>query len=159
MDKKEVEKRIEKIFPDYFNRFELPAGAREEYIKVYRACRSGKCDKNSFLPFFEERGFLVDSSFDPTDPGLYSLSTYEKPTHIKRFAGVMSDMDIPYQIALGVTNPKHGVVQRTKERKKKSGSHVDWWLYKEATPYDEFEMIGDFEEHLQNYIRERDEKK
>ena len=30
---------------------------------------------------------------------------------------------------------------------------------KEATPYDEFEMIVDFEEHLQEYIRERDEKK
>ena len=42
--------------------------------------------------------------------------------------------------------------------RKKSGSHVDWWLYENATPYDEFEIIVDFEKHLQNYIRERDEK-
>lgn len=148
-------KKIEKIFPDYFTRFELPAGAREERIKVYRACRSGKCDSASFLPSFEERGFILNPLADPTDPGQYSLSTYEKPTHIKRFAGVMSDMYVPYRIAVGITNPKHGLVQRTRERKKKSGSHVDWWLYRDATPYDEFEMISDFEEHLQSYIRER----
>lgn len=58
-DKNDV-KRIEKIFPDYFQRFQLPEGAREESIKVYRACRSGRCDKASFLPSFEERGFVLD---------------------------------------------------------------------------------------------------
>ena len=137
MDEKQT-KRIEKIFPDYFDRFEMPAGAREENIK--------------------ENGFALNPLADPTDPGQYSLSTFEKPTHVKRFAGAISDMKVPYQIAIGMTNPKHGVVQRTRERKKKSGSHVDWWLYENATPYDEFEIIVDFEKHLQNYIRERDEK-
>ena len=102
--------------------------------------------------------FALNPLADPTDPGQYSLSTFEKPTHVKRFAGAISDMKVPYQIAIGMTNPKHGVVQRTRERKKKSGSHVDWWLYENATPYDEFEIIVDFEKHLQNYIRERDEK-
>lgn len=77
---------------------------------------------------------------------------------LKDLRGAISDMKVPYQIAIGMTNPKHGVVQRTRERKKKSGSHVDWWLYENATPYDEFEIIVDFEKHLQNYIRERDEK-
>ena len=157
-DKNTVE-RIEKIFPDYFDRFELPAGAREECIKVYRACRSGKCDRDSFLPSYEEHGFTLSPLCEVTDPGQYSLSTYEKPTDIKRFANLISDMQVPFQIAFGVTDPKHGVVQRTRERRKTKGSHVDWWLYKEATPYDEFELIGNFEEHLQNYIRERDEKK
>ena len=157
MDEKQT-KRIEKIFPDYFDRFEMPAGAREENIKVYRACRSGKCDRDSFLPSFEENGFALNPLADPTDPGQYSLSTFEKPTHVKRFAGAISDMKVPYQIAIGMTNPKHGVEQRTRERKKTSGSHVDWWLYENATPYDEFEIIVDFEKHLQNYIRERDEK-
>lgn len=159
MDNKNTIKRIEKIFPDYFERFILPDGAREELIKVYRACRSGRCDKNSFLPSFEENGYVLNPIVDLTDPGQYSLSTFEKPTDVKRFAGVMSDMKIPYQIAIGETNPIHGLVQRTRERTKKRTSHVDWWLYKEASPYDEFEMIVDFEGHLQNYIKERDEKK
>lgn len=148
-------KRIEKIFPDYFERFELPVGAREESIKVYRACRSGKCDRDSFLPSFEERGFTLPPSAKPSDPGQYSLSTYEKPKDIKRFVSVMSDMRVPYQIAVGTTNPKHGLVQRTQERTKKRSSHVDWWLYKKATPYEEFEMIKDFEAYLNNYNRER----
>lgn len=156
MDDKNDVKRIEKIFPDYFQRFQLPKGAREESIKVYRACRSGRCDKASFLPSFEERGFVLDPMADPTDPGQYSLSTFEKPTDVKRFAGVMSDMQVPYTIALGQTDPRHGLAQRTRERTKKRTSHVDWWLYKDASPYDAFDMIQDFEQHLQNYIKERE---
>lgn len=159
LDNKGSTKRIERIFPDYFQRFELPDGAREEYIKVYRACRSGKCDKASFLPSFEERGFVSNPLVDETEPGQYSLSTFEKPKDVKRFAGVMSDMKVPYQIAMGETNPIHGLVQRTRERTQKKTSHVDWWLYKDASPYDEFEMIVNFEDYLQSYIRERDEKK
>ncbi|MCB5755821.1 hypothetical protein LIR06_12970 [Mediterraneibacter faecis] len=152
-------KRIEKIFPDYFQRFKLPDGAREERIKVYRACRSGKCDKDSFLPSFEENGYVINPLVDSSDPGQYSLSTFEKPKDVKRFAGVMSDMKIPYQIAIGETDPRHGLVQRTKERTKKRTSHVDWWLYKDASPYEEFKMIVDFEKYFQNYIKERDERK
>lgn len=152
-------KRIEKIFPDYFQRFKLPDGAREERIEVYRACRSGKCDKDSFLPSFEENGYVINPLVDSSDPGQYSLSTFEKPKDVKRFAGVMSDMKIPYQIAIGETDPRHGLVQRTKERTKKRTSHVDWWLYKDASPYEEFKMIVDFEKYFQNYIKERDERK
>lgn len=159
LDKSGMYKRIEKIFPDYFERFELPEGAREESIRVYRACRSGKCDKDSFLPSFEERGGIFDASVDEKDPGQYSLSTYEKPTHIKRYASIMSDMKVPYQIAIGETNPRHGVVQRTRERIKTKSSHVDWWLYKDARPYEEFELISDFETHLQTYIQKRDCKR
>lgn len=159
LNNKNTLKQIEKIFPEYFQRFQLPKGAREESIKVYRACKSGKCDRISFLPSFEESGQVLNPSVDLTDPGQYSLSTYEKPTEVKRFAGVMSDMKVPYQIAIGMTDPRHGLVQRTKERTKRKTSHVDWWLYKDASPYDEFEMIVDFEEHLQNYNKERDEKK
>lgn len=156
MDDKYTYIKIDKIFPEYFNRFELPKGAKEEAIKVYRACRSGKCDKDSFMPSFEESGFVLNPLADPTDPGCYSLSTYEKPTHIKRYANSISDMKVPYTIAIGYTEPRHRVVQRTKERKKVKSSHVDWWLYKDARPYEEFEIIDNFDEHLQNNIRERD---
>ncbi len=58
MQSSRKDERIEKIFPDYFNRFVLPEGAREECIPVYRACKSGKCDRESFLPTFEENNFL-----------------------------------------------------------------------------------------------------
>lgn len=118
MDEKQT-KRIEKIFPDYFDRFEMPAGAREENIKVYRACRSGKCDRDSFLPSFEENGFALNPLADPTDPGQYSLSTFEKPTHVKRFAGAISDMKVPYQIAIGMIKPKAWSGTKDKGEKEK----------------------------------------
>lgn len=155
MSSNNMQKRIEKIFPDYFERFQLPDGAREEVIRVYRACRSGKCDRDSFLPSFEERGYVLNPLADSTDPGQYSLSIYENPKDIKRYASLISDMQVPYQIAVGETNPRHGLVQRTKERTKRKTSHVDWWLYKDAAPYEEFRLIVNFEE----YLHKRDEEK
>lgn len=147
---------IEKIFPDYFERFELPEGAHEESIKVYRACKNGKCDASAFLPSFEENGFQLSPFADPTDPGQYSLSTFEKPKDVKRFAGVMYDVEEPCHIAVGSTNPIHGLVQRTRERTKKKTSHIDWWLYKNATPHIEFKLIDDFDKYLEE-IKNGDE--
>lgn len=143
-------KKIEKIFPDYFDRFEMPEGAHEESIKVYRACRSRKCDADSFLPSYEENGFETDPRLEETDPGQYSLSTFEKTKDVKRFAMVRQDFPVPYKIAVGMTNPIWGLVQRTKERTGGKTSHVDWWLYKNAKPYEEFELIEDFEEYIAN---------
>ena len=57
--------------------FDLPEGAREENITVYRACKTWKCDKESFTPTFEEQGCRYLEGDDPKDPGLYSLSTTE----------------------------------------------------------------------------------
>lgn len=159
LEKQGAIRQIAKIFPDYFDRFELPEGARSEAIKVYRACRSGKCDKASFLPSYEQNNFVLNPLADEKDPGQYSLSSFEKPKDVKRYAGVMSDMKVPYQIAVGETNPRHGVVQRTRERTKKKTSHVDWWLYRDATPYEEFSLIADFEKYLQDYNQERDDRK
>ena len=147
----EKEQRLRRIFPKYFENFELPDGAHEERIKVYRACKSGVCDRISFTPTFEEKGCVYDENDDKTDPSLYSLSTYEKPNHIRRFAAMTSDMQVPYKIAIGYTEPEMGLVQRTKERKKKAGSHVDWWIYEGKKPHEVFELIPDFESHMEEY--------
>lgn len=38
---------------------------------------------------------------------------------------------------------------RTKEYYIKcKSSHVDWWLYETAQPWDSFELINDFTQHL-----------
>ena len=147
----DAEDKIARIFPDYFDRFELPEGAHEELIEVYRACKSGKCDEQSFIPSFEENDFALHPMADADDPGQYSLSTYEKPKDVKRFAGVMSDIREPYRIAKGKTNPKYGLVQRTRERTRRRTSHVDWWLYKNANPYREFSIIEDFDKYLKDF--------
>jgi hypothetical protein len=149
---------MERIFPKYFEQFKMPKGAREEMIQVYRACKSGKCDAISFVPTYEERGCNIYEWEDKKDPGLYSLSTYAKPKDVKRFATMDSDMHVPYKIAIGKTDPKWGLVQPTKERVSKKTSHVDWWLYKDARPYESFQLISDFENYLAVYKIERDEK-
>lgn len=141
-----------KIFPSYFSNFELPEAAREERILVYRACKTNKIEKASFLNTYEENGGEIDLD-DPTNPSKYSLSTYEKPNDVKRFALYQRGLIPPFKIARGYTDPKHGLVLRTKERsnKKKKDSHVDWWLYIDAQPHTEFELIDDFKEYLENY--------
>lgn len=148
--------KIKKIFPDYFMKYNIPPKeAREESILSYRACKSGKCDKASFTPTFEERGFQYLQNDDPYDPGLYSLSVFENPKHVKRFATLNSELHPPYPIAVGRTNPAYGLVQRTKERKSRTKSHIDWWLYIDATPHEAFEIIPDFEEYLNSLSIER----
>ena len=152
-------KEIEKIFPDYFERFKLPDGAKEESIEVYRAGKTGKCDRDSFLPTFEENNFKLTSTQEACDPGIYSLSTFEKPVDIKRFAFIDSEVLPPYSIAIGKTEPKHGLVQRTRERTQTKKSHVDWWLYTNARPYEEFEIIKDFKTYYENYKKNRGDNK
>lgn len=144
-------KRLKK-FPWYFRNFELPMEAREEAILVYRACKTQECDKESFTPTFEEQGCKYYEQDDPSDPSLYSLSTYEKPKDIKRFVTLNSEYKKPYKIAKGFTDPECGLVQRTRERNKKhKNSHVDWWLYIGARPYEKFQIIDDFQNYLENY--------
>lgn len=153
--KQKSSKCIEKKFPDYFNRFTLPEGAHEESIIVYRACKSGKCDKVSFTPSFEENYMVKNPLIDENDPGNYSLSTYEKPKDVKRFTRMTSDFSVPYTIAIGITHPRHGLVQRTKERTGGKSSHVDWWLYKDAAPHEEFKIIENFDQYLEDYKKRR----
>jgi len=141
--------RIKRIFPSYFENVKLPEEAKNENIKVYRACISQLCDKESFTPTFEERGMKYYQNEDSTDPGLYSLSTYEKPKDVKRFLKMDSKYTKPYKIAFGCTHESCGLVQRTCERKTCKSSHVDWWLYEDAEPHLHFNIVDNFEEHLE----------
>jgi len=141
---------IKKIFPDYFERFNLPEGAKEMEIEVFRACKSWVCDRESFTPTFEEQGYKYLGSQNPSDPGIYSLSTCERAVDIKRFVKTNSEYERPYKIAIGKTDGKYGVAQRTRERKDGyRGSHVDYWLYRDAKPYESFRMIDDFNQYMQ----------
>ena len=140
---------IEKKFPSYFASFKLPAEAVEDSLVVYRACVTNKVDRESFLPSCEENNFAQPK--DPTEPGSYSLSVYENPKDLKRFAGLTSSLRPPLQIAKGTTEPCCGVIQRTRERTKEKTSHVDWWLYENAVPHEHFWLVDDFATELKNF--------
>lgn len=84
-----------------------------------------------------------------------TLSTYEKPRDVKRFAITNSDIREPIRIAMGYTEPSCGLVQRTRERTGRRTSHVDLWLYVDAEPYKYFEIIEDFADYLEKYKKEK----
>ncbi len=138
--------QAEKKFPSYFTNFEMPKWAREQELEVYRACATGKVDHESFLNSYEENGFQISAGGDKKNPQEYSLSTYLKFKDVKRFMTMDSRFGIPFVIAKGITNPVHGICLETREWKrnlgmKYKGSHVDWWLYTDAEPCREFEVI------------------
>ena len=140
--------RIEKVFPSYFKKFTLPPWAREQELHVYRACATGSVDRESFLNTYEENGFRVLLGADESDPSQYSLSTYTKYKDVKRFAKLTSRFHVPFVIAEGKTNPDFGVCLETKEWKAQVGersrtSHVDYWLYKDAAPWEDFTLVED----------------
>ena len=146
MNKKQAEKK----FPAYFANFEIPIWAREQELEVFRACATGKVDEESFLNSYEENGFSICAGGKEDDASQYSLSTYTKFRDVKRFMTIDSRFGIPHVIAKGITVPIHGICLETKEWKKKQGikykgSHVDWWLYENAQPWIEFEVVSEDE--------------
>lgn len=144
MNKEQAKKK----FPSYFEKFEIPEWAREQELEVYRALRTGKVEKESFLNTYEENGFKVNIGEEEDDPKQYSLSTYIKPKDLKRFVTMTSDYGVPFKFAKGITKPIHGICLETKEWKRQlgikkyKGSHVDWWLYDGAEPWKEFSEVN-----------------
>lgn len=142
MNKEQAERK----FPAYFDNFEMPRWAREQELEVYRACATGKVDRGSFLNSFEENGYEVSMDGDVHNPQEYSLSAYTKFRDVKRFMTMDSRYGLPFVIAKGITKPVHGICLETREWKrnlgiKYKGSHVDWWLYVNAEPFKEFEVV------------------
>lgn len=137
---------IKKVFPSYIDASIIPEWAKEQSLEVYRACRSGKVDKLSFLNTYEEKGFKVLEDLGEYRASAYSLSTYTKFRDVKRFMTMTSDFDVPFIIAIGTTEPTYGVCLETRFWKKQLGekcksSHVDWWLYEGATPWLVFKEV------------------
>lgn len=149
-------KNLKGKFPSYFKNFELPNLAGENHYNVYRACRTGLADAQSFLCTFEQNGFQISQGAEITEPDQYSLSTYEKPKDVKRFATMNSEFGVPFKIAVGTTDPIYGYSKRSKEwnPKKCKTSHVDWWLFENAKPYVSFELIENFERFFVDYKKE-----
>ena len=64
-------------YPPGFPVEDLPEGAREERITVFRICRSGKVEPCSFLPtYLDELAMTKENAEAKHDIGYYSLSTF-----------------------------------------------------------------------------------
>ena len=131
-----------KVFPSYMT-VDIPEGACEQTIDVYRICKTGTVEKGSFLSSYEEYEQRNDlDSLDLDDPGSYSVSGYEKRKDARRSLMFFTKKEPRAVPALGQTEPSCGPCQRTRERiKGKKGSHVDWWLYCDAKPWISFKEV------------------
>ncbi|MBQ9521997.1 MAG: hypothetical protein IJR72_05445 [Oscillospiraceae bacterium] len=136
-----TEQLAKKVFPAYFENFTLPETAQEQEIEVYRACRTRKIERESFLNTYEENSFKVPPDKTEDDPQVYCLSTYRKLRDVKRFVIADSKYQPPWALAKGHTTKVDGLSCETKSWKKKfRSSHVDWWLYEGAEPWLAFEV-------------------
>lgn len=123
-------------YPPDFPVDALLEGAREERIDVFRVCRSGHIEPASFLPtYLDELSMTKENIEEEHDIGYYSMSTYFKENEAKRRLKFFRGKQPHAILAIGYTEPSCGLCQRTKERKKNAKSHVDWWLYQDATPH------------------------
>lgn len=140
-------KRAERVFPSFFKNINLPTGAKQQDIQVYRFCKWGKIEKKAFLSTYEEvkEGLTSIKDFDinTKDPGDYSTSCFEKKRDVKRMKKLFSRKNPKVIIAKGYTEGTCGPCQRTKERNPNlRNSHVDWWIYEGSNPEEYFEEIN-----------------
>lgn len=132
----------DKVFPSYMT-IDIPEGACEQSIEVYRICKTGAVEKESFLSSYEEYEQRNDlDSLDLNDPGSYSVSCYEKRRDARRKLMFFTKKEPRAIPAFGKTEPSCGPCQKTRERiKGKKDSHVDWWIYQNVAPWLYFKEV------------------
>lgn len=151
MDPEKAKKR----FPAYFSKFELPSAAKEQRLAVYRACRTRRLERESFLCTYEENGFCISADGEEDDPQEYCVSMYSRLKDIRRFVVIDSKFQPPYALAKGHTTEDNGVSCKTQDWKSgKKTSHIDYWLYEDAQPWTAFELVM-YENEYENFPEKR----
>lgn len=144
-----------KCFPDYFSepiQDEISKWGTNNKIKVYRVGKYGKNDNTAFLNYYDEvlQGLKTVRNKEQylkkckANIDLLSISCYENKADIEDYFKITLKNTYPQRILLyGDTVPQCGLSGRTKDRKEDyTNSHVDWWLYKNTTPWIYFEEVN-----------------
>lgn len=142
------------VFPDYFAEkatAQILKNGKEEEISVYRVGKYGKDKTISFLNYYEEvilglKTVMKKESYlekCKNNIDKLSVSCYYDIEDIRYYFEVTLKDAYPERILLfGVTDSQYGLAQKTSERKKDvKDSHVDWWIFKEATPWLAFNEV------------------
>lgn len=135
-----------KKFPSYFSDIsntygiELPPSEaiNSPPIDVYRACKTQKIEKDSFLNSYEENNFIAP--FDrEDDPSSYSMSVYTKPRELRRFT-IIRPPKYPHPciIAKGTLDESMGKWKLSDNRK---SSHVDFWQFADYPIWEKFKEV------------------
>lgn len=132
-------------FPTDFIECILPKEAKDTKFDVYRIIKFGKIDRQAFLSTAEEvyLGLRPVGKKDNTkDPSYYSTSCSLKIEDLCKLLKLTMKREPRAFIAKGVTEPSCGVSQLTEERTGDKSNHVDWWIYKDASPEKYFEEVS-----------------
>lgn len=137
------------VYPNNLLDLIVADGAEEKPIEVFRICRNGTVNRDSFVssiqdPYrkikdkeFVNRDSILWHINSDVDIGMYSTSCFESLKDAIRVFGMMVQSTPKQIVAKGITDPSCGLSMRTKDSKSHrrfSGTHVDWWLYKDAKP-------------------------
>lgn len=137
-----TEQEVKRKFPGFGPEL-IPPGAKEQRLQVYRICRSGKVDAASFLPSHLDPDQNRTKEFDPNDPGSYSVSVFQEEKDANKVLKLLSRHHPAAISSFGTTEPVCGPCQLTTERQRRNGlrSHVDWWVYEDASPHIYFQPV------------------
>lgn len=151
---------MEKIFPDYFSHeaiILINKNGKDNQLKVYRVSKFGDDLTIAFLNYYDEVILGLKQipehrkqkklEYYKNNIDSLSVSCYYDIEDIIYYFNVTLKESYPKRILLeGNLSSDYGLSQITKERKtEKTDSHVDWWLYKDATPWIDFKKVDDDE--------------
>ena len=142
------------VFPDYFSENSVKliiSNGKPDSLHIYRVGKYGKDKTTAFLNYYDE---IQQGLKTVRNPEKYlekcknnmvqlSVSCYYDIDDLTYYFEVTLKDTYPERILLeGISNPCHGLIQKTSERKTETkNSHVDWWLYKNATPWIDFNEV------------------
>lgn len=148
-----IDKEFPDCFPDDFKDNILPQDARPEELTVYRGCKTGIIDKNTFLSSYEEIIIKGIDTLSPNDkkkyeknlkkPGFYGTSCFLDLEELKDIMDSAWQRHKDAKILIGTMKCEDGLSQQTINRTAgcMRKSHVDWWLYKNSDPSTYFKEV------------------
>lgn len=123
-------------YPDFFPHGCPPKDAKPMEIKVYRLIKKGNISKKDFKSFIEEGRDIRNPEFPFVEYGLSVNTKYEEIK--KSWRGNPALKRKFKNIASGITYKDTGVVKPTPSKAQKS--HYTWWLCKDASPENYFQI-------------------
>lgn len=138
-------KSFPSCFPPHFVEKILPQGLSDLELDVYRVCKNGKINKESFLSTFEEteRGIRPKPSNWTQKlecPGTYSVSCNDEKSSAENALKCLVGYHPEAFIMAGTASSDLGPLQRTVDRDTsyRDASHFDWWLFDGSDPSKSF---------------------
>ena len=142
------------IFPDYFSENAVKvilSEGKKDNLHIFRVGKYGRDKTTAFLNYYEE---ILSGLKTVRNPQKYlekcknnidqlSVSCYYDINDLQYYFEVTLKDNYPERVLLeGMSNSQYGLIQKTAERKKDvKNSHVDWWLFKGATPWLDFNEV------------------